>query len=315
MKKINIILDTDIGDDIDDAFALSALLNLQDRVNIVGITTVFVNTDYRARIAKKLIKLHGDENIPVFAGIRNGANNPNIDVSAKNCQFQDDLLDDKYNPDNNVYDDNGEAAINFLIEKAKELKEQLTIVCIGPFSNIGEAIRRDKEAFKDTTIVVMGGNFYSRAFNEWNVLCDPINAKELIESGLNVTCVGLDVTNKTKLTTKMYKDVLTYKPNCFYEYMTELIKLHRKSKHDVSFRPTLHDPLALFYSIFKDYIKVEKQLIKVETKGEYTTGETVNIDYLYDYEKEPKIGNRVYTAYKIDKKRFLNDFFKIYKND
>ena len=93
MKRINIILDTDIGDDIDDAFALACLLNMQDKVNIVGITTVFVNSDHRARMVKKLLHLHHDDNIPVYAGIREG--DGSIDINGECCQFTEDLLNDE----------------------------------------------------------------------------------------------------------------------------------------------------------------------------------------------------------------------------
>ena len=65
------IIDTDIGDDIDDAFAL--LLAMEMRLDIIGITTVFKNTPERAKIAKKLTSLYknGYENVPIYAGYGN----------------------------------------------------------------------------------------------------------------------------------------------------------------------------------------------------------------------------------------------------
>ncbi len=312
MKRINIILDTDIGDDIDDAFALACLLNMQDKVNIVGITTVFVNSDHRARMVKKLLHLHHDNNIPVYAGIREG--DGSININGECCQFTEDLLNDEYKPNNDVYKDNGEGAVSFLINKAKEYQDDLTIVCIGPYSNIGRAIAKDKEAFSKCKIVTMGGNFFSRAFVEWNIYCDPKNAKVLLESGLDVTCLGIDVTKKTRLTNKQYENILSYTPNDFYKYMVSLITMHKNyQKNPKTFRPYLHDPLALFYAVFNDYVKVKKQLIKVEVNGTYTSGETVNIDYLFRYEREKRKGNRINIAYSFDKEKFMDDFMKIYK--
>ena len=90
---------------------------------------------------------------------------------------------------------------------------------------------------------------------------------------------------------------------------------HKSVQHSKDFYPTLHDPLAVLYAVLNDYVKVEKQLIKVETKGEYTNGETVNIDYLYHYEPTLRPGNRINTAYEVDEQRFLNDYINIYKKE
>ena len=67
MKKI--ILDTDIGDDIDDAFALRYLLPF-DEIELLGISTVYKNVAERSKIAKRLVELYG-KNIPVYAGVNN----------------------------------------------------------------------------------------------------------------------------------------------------------------------------------------------------------------------------------------------------
>ena len=70
MEKMKVIFDTDIGDDIDDALALALVLELP-QIELLGVTTVFLNTDERARIARKMLKLWGRD-VPVYAGIRNG---------------------------------------------------------------------------------------------------------------------------------------------------------------------------------------------------------------------------------------------------
>ncbi len=65
-NRIKILLDTDVGDDIDDALAIALGLSSEE-VEFVGITTVFKNTNDRARIAKQLVK-NNSYNIPVYAG-------------------------------------------------------------------------------------------------------------------------------------------------------------------------------------------------------------------------------------------------------
>ena len=70
MEKYKILLDTDIGDDIDDALALALALEMPE-MELVGVTTVFQNTEKRARIARKMLSLWGRD-VPVYAGIALG---------------------------------------------------------------------------------------------------------------------------------------------------------------------------------------------------------------------------------------------------
>ncbi|MDE1234502.1 nucleoside hydrolase [Vibrio aestuarianus] len=63
----NIIIDTDIGDDADDILALALALKSSE-LNIVGVTTVFKNTQLRAKMAKHVLALAERQDIPVFAG-------------------------------------------------------------------------------------------------------------------------------------------------------------------------------------------------------------------------------------------------------
>ena len=100
-NKIKILLDTDVGDDIDDALAIALGLSSKE-VEFVGITTVFKNTNDRARIAKQLVK-NNPYNIPVYAGHCGGVEIPTdpysgypngiYDEDGKQhlCQFTDDI--------------------------------------------------------------------------------------------------------------------------------------------------------------------------------------------------------------------------------
>ena len=87
--RIKVLIDTDIGDDIDDTFAL--LLAMHLNFDIVGITTVFQNTVSRARLAKKILKSFGSgyEQVPVYAGYGTP-----IDIRREEypmCQYSPDL--------------------------------------------------------------------------------------------------------------------------------------------------------------------------------------------------------------------------------
>ncbi|NSW92658.1 MAG: nucleoside hydrolase [Firmicutes bacterium] len=101
MDKRKIIIDTDIGDDIDDALAISFALNSPE-VEIIGITTVFRNTDARAKIAGKLLKL-AERDIPVYAGCKQPIINREDDLQIP-CQYSKDMDDFTYNKEIHAVD-------------------------------------------------------------------------------------------------------------------------------------------------------------------------------------------------------------------
>ena len=110
MTEKKFILDTDIGDDIDDAYALD--LALKKNLPLLGVTTVFRWTEERARIAKKMIALSG-KSMPVYFGLKGSWG-----VEGHCCQWTDDLAKEAYAPDN----ENGaeEDAVDFIINSAKK---------------------------------------------------------------------------------------------------------------------------------------------------------------------------------------------------
>ena len=173
------ILDTDIGDDIDDAFALDLALKLG--LELVLVTTVFRDTVARAAIAKKLISLHGRE-VPVYAGMGetlDGENNrPPL------CQWTDDLT--AYAPQNA----SPEEAVDAILDAARRYGKDLRILAIGPLTNLAHAIRKDKEAMLATGGIVMMGGDYVNHYAEWNIRCDLTAAKEVFDSGIKIVAVG-----------------------------------------------------------------------------------------------------------------------------
>ena len=169
MKKYKILLDTDIGDDIDDLLCLQLGLNLNE-VEFIGITTVFKNTQLRARMVNKVLKMNNISNIPVYAGYGDGIKQKN-DKDVLFCQYEDDLNSEEYKPINYKDGCNGSSAIDFIIESVKKYGQELIILGIGPFTNIAKAIQKAPDIMKNVgRIVVMGGAFFSH-FIEWNITC------------------------------------------------------------------------------------------------------------------------------------------------
>ena len=309
MKKIKLLIDTDIGDEIDDAMAL--YFAMSEGFEIVGITTVFKNTDERARITKRLLKLYGKgyENVPVFAG----CGTPIAESPRKyphTCHFHDELESEEYSPDGNCDD-----AVDFIIECCEKYGKDLAIVAIGPFTNIARAIEKNAAAVnKAAKVVIMGGAYY-RQYADWNVMCD-VEAADVMFKGIkNLECVGADVTHQTVLNRNEHEIMASCKKDAAAVEIGELIKLWSVVNPDRY--PTLHDPLAVYYAIHPEILETERQRISVITDG-YARGLTLNVDAYNKSYMNPACDSldsdhTALVAKKIDAKRFIDTFIDCFK--
>ena len=302
IKKI--LLDTDIGDEIDDAMAL--YFAMSDGIEIVGITTVYKNTDERARISKRLLKLFGRgyENVPVFAGHGTPVAEGEQEYP-HTCHYHEALSSDEYAPDGGKDD-----AIDFIIDCCERYGEELAVVAIGPFTNIARAIEKNRAAIgKAGKVVIMGGAYY-RQYADWNVMCD-VEAAEIMFKGLdNLECVGADVTHQTVLEREEHEAMLYCKKDAAAVEIGELIKLWSVVNPDRY--PTLHDPLAVYYAIHPETLLMERQRIAVITDG-YARGLTLNIDaynkaYMNPACDELDKSHTALVAKSIDAKAFICKF-------
>ena len=170
---MRLLIDTDIGDDIDDALAIAMATGA--KADIIGVTTVYREANARAAIAKKLLALGGLDDVPVIPGASEPVKAPYY-IGKLN-----------YGADETPVAGGGaEAAAKFIADSAEKYGSELTILSIGAETNLANAITRYPEKMRNAgKIVVMGGCFY-RQHNEWNVVCDPGAARIVMESGLNV---------------------------------------------------------------------------------------------------------------------------------
>jgi purine nucleosidase len=304
MKKI--ILDTDIGDDIDDALALVFLLRLK-QLDLIGVTTVFKNSKIRARLAKKILRLMNREDIPVFAGYSNGLQTKN-DSDWEICQKTNELNNPIYAPENSFEGADGEGAVDFIISNAKKYKNELTLVGIGPFTNIAKAIQKDPEAMRlINRIVIMGGAFFEQ-FIEWNVLCDPDAAKVLFEFDIPLYCVGTDVTWECTVNEQQLELMMSFADeNTIEGYLSKLVKMWTERAKRI---PILHDPLAVWVIVNDTDVSFEEVLVKIETNGEHTRGCTVNYDNYCRYLPNRINGKRAFVGKKVNSRSFVDGFLK-----
>ena len=259
MQKIKMILDTDIGDDIDDAFALAFALN-HPRLELVGVTTVFKNTIARAHQVSKLFDTLKIKHIPVCAGISNPLKEPihyfEKDVKNKLGVVMPPQYEDAYA----AYPFSNDKAVDFIIQKAHELKGELVIVPIGPLTNIASAILKDPTIQKVVKKIVLMGGWTTNPTPEWHILCDPEAADIVFRSGIPVYCVGLDVTLQCTLE-KDYLDLVHQHPSP----QSRLLSLwfNRWVEHFHFEKSVMHDPLAVA-TLVSDVCVFEKRVISVD---------------------------------------------------
>jgi len=301
IKKINLIIDTDIGDDIDDALALLFSLKFEN-VNLLGVTTVFRNTSLRGRLAKRILALAGRKDIPVYYGYgKPYAWQP--DLTEKFIQYTEEIMADDYLPDNKSNEEDG---IDFIISAAEKYGEDLTLLAIGPYTNVAKAYEKAPEIMKKCRLVLMGGCFYEQ-FVEYNVVMDP-EACKIIMDNLNPIFVSSDVTWQAQLDDSQTKKVLSIHSDNLIGYCAELVRLW---KSGCWFNPVLHDPLALYYAIDDTICTTEEVWAEVELKGEHTRGLTANMDHFYKYLEHKTPDKKRFVCTKtVDSSRFIKIFLE-----
>lgn len=300
MKKIKIILDTDIGDDIDDAFALALALKSPE-IEILGVTTVFRSCLYRAKMAKEVLKSYNKSDIPVYAGIDDPIKQDvslliwdeirkkeRFDEKGKYIipQYMDSMDDNKVD---------GEDAVQFIIDAIKKYPHEVVLCPIGPLTNIAAAFTKAPEIIPLIKEVRIMGGGLDIDFSEWNILCDPEAAKIVYETDVPLVAVGINVTSKTPLSEediKYLKDNGNSSNKLIYDMMM------KRFAHYNFRSPVMHDPLAIS-SFFLDCVTFKDLMMKVDVDGK--RGRT------YVDEKE---GRLIKVAVDVDAKMFLNEFKK-----
>jgi purine nucleosidase/pyrimidine-specific ribonucleoside hydrolase len=295
MKKF--IIDTDVGDDIDDAFAIDLALKLD--LDLLAITTVFRNVRERAAIAKKLVALKG-RSIPVYAGY--GKTLSGDEYSARLCQWTPDLGSPRYLPDNET----AEEAIDLILAAARTYGKDFYLLAIGPLTNVAHAILKDKEAMAGIGGIIMMGGDYVNHYAEWNIRCDLRAAEIVFSSDVPITAFGHEVTSQVRISEAEQEYVFGMEQDAYHAYLAELTRLWYLSKPQ-GYRIILHDLLVIRYAADPSYCETETAPVAVETKGEYTYSMTVNLTRM---EQLHGVGKTIRFAKPIDVPEFIRYFMK-----
>ena len=195
-----IVLDTDMGSDVDDALCL-ALALASPELEIVGITTIGNDSRRRAEIASKLLRLAGRDEIPVFAGCRV----PLLAGGAFNWFGHEagHTLEPGEEPP--VEDEHGVEALLRLSAEHDELE----IVAVGPLTNLAAALVLDPDlAARVARLTIMGGHLRRAEYGgrllrpgiDYNMCSDPHSSYVVCRAGIPMRLVTADVTLQTWLT-------------------------------------------------------------------------------------------------------------------
>ncbi|PYT93123.1 MAG: nucleoside hydrolase [Acidobacteria bacterium] len=251
-----VIIDTDIGDDIDDAFAVALALRSPE-LQILGITTTFGDTEMRAKLLDRLLGEVGRADIPVAAGPPTPPKTAFTQLRyAEGGHFAKTL-----HPD----------AVTFLLEEIRRNPGEITLVAIGPLVNVGSAIEKDRDTFRKLKrVVLMGGSIY-RGYGdvgngpphgpqpEWNILNDIPSAQKLLAAGVPLFVMPLD-------STQLKMDAANR--NFLFRQGTPttdaLTLLYHQWAQET---PTLFDPMTIAFIVKPELCPVEPMRIHIDEKG------------------------------------------------
>jgi len=292
-RRIPIIFDTDIGDDIDDALALALALQSPE-LDVRAVTTVIDDTDRRTRLAWKQLGIYNRQDIPLATG----ASEPFLDPLRTTRARQFEVLTPQDTPPAAAH----RRAADLIIETLLASPEKLTLVPVGPLTNIALALKTEPRIkAKIERIVIMGGAF-EMLTPEYNIRRDRVAAQIVFRSGVPITAVGLDVTTKCKLQAADI-DRLRASKNPASAFLVRLIELWQNGRPEQY--PTLHDPLAVAVSFLPTLVETRLGSVEVETSSPLTNGVTI----FTPADRLPK-GETASTqvARQVDVRRFIDMF-------
>jgi len=234
-SRMKVLLDTDIGTDIDDAWALGYALK-SPSFQLLGVTVTDADTAQRARLACKLLYRLGRTDVPVAVG------RPTAAVPANRIDYQFTWAEDFQ-----AYKPLSTPAVDFLAETIRKNPGEVTLIAVGPLQNIGDLVRRYPDVIPLVKrVVLMSGSigpnaWSSTAVAEWNVKLAIPEAQAVYAASWPLTIVPLDSTTYMRLEDQEREKLRTART----PLVVALEALLRLWSEDPTSRMTLHDQMAL----------------------------------------------------------------------
>ncbi len=305
MLKRKVIIDCDPG--IDDSLAILLAMSSPE-LDVLGITTVSgnVTSDVGAKNTLHALQMCSSLDTPVYEGERY----PLVRelITAQDTHGEDGIGENFYEDVKDVIIRNN--AVDFIIKTLKENKD-VSIIALGPLTNIAKALQKDKEAFDNMDeFISMGGAFRVEGncspVAEFNYWVDPHAANYVFQNlSQKIHMVGLDVTRKIVLTPNIIEFINRLDKN-MAKYITEItrfyIDFHWNQEKIIGC--VINDPLAVAYFIDKSLCSGFESFVQIAEDGISIGQSIVDVANFYRKEANTIVLNQV------DEKRFMNMFLK-----
>ena len=263
-RKIPIILDTDIGGDIDDTWALAMLLRSPE-LDVKLIVTGTGNTNYRAMLIAKLLQIAGRTDIPIGLGLHQS------DETGPQAEWLEEFTLADY--PGQVHTD----GVGALIETVMSSPVPVTLLCIGPVPNIAAALEREPRLADRAKIVGMFGSVRvgydesAQISDEYNVRIDAAACRRMFEAFQEVTITPLDTCGLVRLTGEKYRRIRDSADPLVHA----VIENYRIWASHVTWESvdaevgssTLYDTVAVYLAFAQDLLEMEALGIRVTDEG------------------------------------------------
>jgi purine nucleosidase len=234
--KQRMLIDTDIGDDIDDALALALALRSPE-IELLGVTTVFDATQRRAQLAAHLLSIAGHEDIPVAPGIAQPLQLHHRPSGVPQAAILDERA---------VFPAISRlAAPEFIIRTAQAHFGRMTLVCIGPLTNVAVALAKEPGLFMALQRIIIMGGTSSVPLPEWNIRSDVRAAQIVLGSGVPITLIGLNITRRCQLRASDIEQLRNSEEPLAHLLSRLIAVWQRHRPRGQPALPYLHDPLTI----------------------------------------------------------------------
>lgn len=267
MAKIPVILDTDIGFDVDDVWALVMMLKSPE-LDIKLITTDSGNTTYRAKIVAKLLEIAGRTDIPIGIGI------PLLHQHENHGDWLADYEFDKF-PGAVIED-----GVGAIVETIMQSPEPITLICIGPLPNIAAALQREPGITRNCRFIGMHGSIrigYLGAPEpapEFNVYQAAESCKKVFTADWPMTITPLDTCGLITLKGDNYQALLESKD----PLVRAIINLYRIWRNSIDWSKyknlnpdiessVLYDCVAIYLAFSEELLEIEELGLRVTDDG------------------------------------------------
>ena len=298
-----VLLDTDIGDDIDDAFALALALRSPE-LKLVGVTTVFGDTDLRAKLVGRYLGSLCRFDVNVIPGVptphenvftqsayARGFANPSCGMASfhlwskadearlkkqrkqEAAKWKADQAQMMAGVAHLAQQRAAHDAAGFLLDQIRAHPGQITLIAIGPLFNVQAAIERDPDTFRKLKRVVLMGGSIHRGYGdskkpdaEWNIARDPAGARALLAVGVPVFIMPLDST-QIHLEAKERETIFSHGSPLTDQLTLLYHQWIATNQTTHALVPTLFDPVAVAYAVRPDLCPATPMRLEVDDKG------------------------------------------------